>query len=91
MNKLEEKLKTPDDSDFGYFLEVDLKNPHERKEKTKNFPFAPENKVIPKDKYNDYKKNIKPKDYTKVKQLLCDWSDKKDYLVQYKILKIYVR
>ena len=40
--KLEDTLKTPDDSDLGSFIEVDLKYPDNIKEKTKHFPFAPE-------------------------------------------------
>ena len=60
MNWLEEILNTPNDSDIGYFLEVDLKYPDNIKEKTKNFPFCPENKKINPDKYNDYMKKIKP-------------------------------
>ena len=35
--KLENILKTPDDGDIGYFLEVDLKYPDNKKEKTKTF------------------------------------------------------
>ena len=42
--KLEDILITPDNSDIGYFIELDLKYPDNIKEKTKNFPFAPENK-----------------------------------------------
>ena len=77
MNWLEEILNTPDDSDIGYFLEVDLKYPDNIKEKTKNFPFCPENKKIDPDKNNDYMNKIKPMNYTKSKKLICDWSDKK--------------
>ena len=40
MNWLEVILNTPDDSDIGYFVEVDLKYPDEIKEKTKNFHFV---------------------------------------------------
>ena len=47
MNWLEEILNTPDDSDIGYFVEFDLKYPDNIKEKTKNFPFCPENKIFP--------------------------------------------
>ena len=39
-------LNTSDDSDIGYFIEVDLKYPDNIKEKTKNFPFAPEKKKL---------------------------------------------
>ena len=42
--ELEDIFNTPDDSDIGYFIEVDLKYSHYIKEKTKNFPFAPVNK-----------------------------------------------
>ena len=90
-NWLEEILNTPDDSDIGYFLEVDLKYPDNIKEKTKNFPFCPENKKIDPDKYTDYTKKIKPKNYKKSKKLICDWSDKRKYLIHYRMLKFYVR
>ena len=84
-------LNTPDDSEIGYFLEVDLKYPDDIKQKTKYFPFCPENKKIDPNKYNDYMKKIKPENYTKSKKLICDWSDKKKYLIHYRMLKFYVR
>ena len=89
--KLELILNTPDNSDIGYIIEVDSKYTDNIKEKTKNFPFAPENKVIPKDKYNGYMKKIQPKNYTKNEKLICDWTDKKNCLIQYRMLKFYVR
>ena len=61
------------------------------KEKTKNFPFCPENKKINPDKNNDYMKKIKSESYTKSKKLICDWTDKKKNLIHYRMLKIYVR
>ena len=92
MNWLEKILNTPDDSDIRYFIEVDFRYPNNIK-KTKNVPFCPENRIIHKDKYNDneYMKQIKPKNYAKSKKLICDWSDKKNYLVHYRMLKFYVR
>ena len=33
----------------------------------------------------------KPKNYTKSKELFCDWTDKKKYLIHYRMLKFYVR
>ena len=89
--KLEDILNTPDDSDMGYFIEVDLKYPNNIKEKTKNFPFCPENKKINPDDFNDYMKEIKPDTYIQNKKLICDWSDKKNYLVHYRMLKFYLR
>ena len=58
--ELEDILNTPDDIDIGYFIEADLIYPDNIKEKTKNFPFAPVNKKINRDNYNDYMKEIKP-------------------------------
>ena len=88
---LDKILNTPDDSEIGYFLEVDLKYPDDKKQKTKNFPFCPENKKINPNKYNEYMKSIKPENYTKSKKLICDWSDKKKYLIHYRMLKFYLR
>ena len=73
--KLEEILNTPDDSDIGYFIEVDLKNPDNIKQKTKNFPFAPENKKIILDEFIDLMKELKLDTYTQTKNLICGWSD----------------
>ena len=91
MNKVEEILINPDDPDIGYFVEADLRYPDNAKEKTKNFPFCPENKVISKDKYTDQMKKIKPEKYTKSKKLLFDWTDKKKYPIHYRLVKFYVR
>ena len=69
---LEEILNTPDDSDIGYFLEVDLEYPHNIRQKTKHFPFAPENKSSSKDVFGPYVKSIMPKNYVSHKKLICD-------------------
>ena len=90
-NWLEEILNTPDDSEIGYFLEVDLKYPDDIKQKPKYFPFCPENKKINPNKYNEYMESIKPENYTKSKKLICDWTDEKKYLIHYRMLKFYVR
>ena len=87
---LEDILNTPDDSDIGYFIELDLTYPNIIKEKTKNFPFAPMNKKIDPDNFNDYMKEIKPDNYTSTKKLIFDWSDKKNYLIHYWMLKFYI-
>ena len=44
MEKFEEISNTPDDSDIGYFIEVDMKYPDKIKQKTKNFTHCPEKK-----------------------------------------------
>ena len=52
---------------------------------------APVNKKINPDDFSDYMKEIKPGTYNQTKKLICDWSDKKKYLVHYGMLKFYVR
>ena len=89
--KLEDILNTLHDSDIGYFVEADLIYPDNIKEKTKNFPFAPVNKKINPDNFNDYMKEIKPDTYIQTSKMMCDCSDKKNYLVHYRMLNFYVR
>ena len=88
---IETILSTPDDSEIGYFVEVDLKYPDEIKDKTKIFPFCPENKFSPIDNFTDYMDLNKPESYVKCKKLICDWTDKQKYLVHYRLLKFYVK
>ena len=88
--KLEELLSNPDDNDFGYFIESDLKYLDNLKEQTKCFPFAPESKKVNPDVFNDYLKGIKPDTYTRTKKLICDWSDKRNYLVHYRMLNFMI-
>ena len=65
---LEDILNTPDSLDMGYLLEVDLKYPHNIRQSTKHFPFAPENKIIHKDDFIEHVKKIKPKFYIPYKK-----------------------
>ena len=88
---LEDTINTPDDSDIGYFAEVNLEYPDNTKEKTKSFPFASVNKKVNPNKFSDYMKEIKLDTYIQTKKLICDWSDKKNYLVPYRMLKFYLR
>ena len=53
---LEEILNTLDDADTGFFIEVDSKNPKNTRQKTKNFPFCPENEIIKKDIFIEHMK-----------------------------------
>ena len=50
---IETILSNPDDSEIGYFVEVDLIFSDEIKDKAKNFPFCPENKFSPTDQFTD--------------------------------------
>ena len=50
---LNEILNNPDNSDVGYFLEVDSSYPCNIRQKTKHFPFCPENKSVSKNDFHD--------------------------------------
>ena len=49
------------------------------------------NKKINPDDYNDYLKGIKPDTYIQTSKLICDWSNKKNYLIHYRMLKFYIK
>ena len=89
--ELEYILNTPDDSDIGYFVEVELKYPDNIKEKSKHFPIAPVNRKSNPNEFSDFMETIIPDTCTQNKKLICDCSDKKNYLVLYRMLNFYVR
>ena len=43
------------------------------------------------DDFSDYMNEIKPDTCTQTKKLISDWSDKKNFLIHYRMLKFYVR
>ena len=87
--KLRDILNTPDDSDIGFFIEVDPKYPDEIKEKTINFPFC--SYISPKNRFCNYMSDIKPDNHIQHKKLTCDWTDRKKYLIHYRMLKFFRR
>ena len=60
LNKI---INTPDDNDIGYFSDVDLSHPYNKRQKTKHFSFCPEKKSLSKGDFSDYVKKIKPRNY----------------------------
>ena len=72
--ELEDILNTEDDSDLGYSFEVDLKFSGEMKEEI-HFPFCPENKVRPQDKFSDVMNEMISQTCTPRKKLFSDWPD----------------
>ena len=46
------------------------------KKKTKQFPYAPENKVSPLDKFGYYMNEMKTDFCRNLKKLICDWTEK---------------
>ena len=81
VNKLEDIFITSDDSDIGYFVEVDLRYTDEIKEKIKHFPLLQKINYVMKINLCDYMKKIKPDTFTQNKKLICDWTNKMKYLI----------
>lgn len=66
-------MAIPDDSEIGYIFEVDLEYPQHLHDLHKDYPFCAENRTVPNTK-ND-------------KKLLLTVSDKKEYIIHYRMLK----
>ena len=88
---INEVLSTHDCSNIGYVLIVDLIYPDNIKYKSTNFPFCPENKSINPDNYTEYMKEHEPKPHRPTNKLMCDQTNKEDYIVHYRNLKFYLR
>ena len=70
----------------GYLFSVDLHIPKELHNYMNNYPPCPENIVIQKEYLSEWQKE----DYktSKVKKLCCTFNDKKNYVINYRYLKL---
>ena len=82
-------LDIKDDAKIGYTFSVDLHYPKKLHDLHNNYPLAPENKTIKKEWLNDWQQE----DYneSKIEKLITNFYDKKDYVVSYRILKLYLQ
>lgn len=93
-------LKVPDDSQKGYLLSVDLEYPKALHDLHNDFPLAPEKKHIPNDQLSPYAQRLWLQQHAsasgkiigrcKQEKLITDLSDKKEYVVHYRNLKLYI-
>ena len=88
----EDILSTPDDNEYGYFLECDLEYPVEIKEKTENFPLCPEDqtKADP-NLISDYMNSVKQTNYKPTPKLMCDVTNKQKYMMHHRVFKFHIR
>jgi hypothetical protein len=88
----EEIFAIPDDSGIGYFQEVDLDYPENIKFKTITMPFCPENIFIEDENVSPYQiKLLESKKRPKVNKLILSQTDKKNYIVHHRVLKLYLQ
>ncbi|KAL9959333.1 hypothetical protein ACROYT_G032647 [Oculina patagonica] len=88
-----EIMKKQDWTKTGWILEVDLDYPAELHEEHNSYPLAPEKKIIDETLYSPYQKRLKEKLDHKPpseKKLVLTLQDKKNYVVHYKNLKLYI-
>ena len=88
---MKDTLISPDDSDVGYSIQSDLSYPDIMKEKTRNYPFSPGKNISPQDKFTDSLRKWKPNTYTRNRKLICDWTDKKNILIHFRMLNFWRR
>ena len=80
----------PDKNEFGYFIECDLEYPVEIKEKTKNFPFCPYQSKADLDLFSAYMNNVNQPNYKPTPKLMCDVTNKSNYMIHYRMFKFYL-
>jgi len=82
-------LNIKDNAKIGYTFSVDLHYPKKLHDLHNNYPLAPENKTIKKEWLSDWQQE----DYneSKIEKLITNFYDKKDYVVNYRTLKLYLQ
>ena len=78
--------KITGNEDTGYILDVDLIVP--KTDKFKNYPLAPESKIIKNEQLSEYSKSLNEK-IAETSKLILDFQDKKNYVVHIKNLIYY--
>ena len=82
----EKIMNLNDEAETGYLLQVDLKIPHEKHDYFNDYPLCPENISIKKTDLNGWQQeNYKE---SPVKKLCLTLYDKKDYIINYRYLKL---
>ena len=87
---LEEILATPNDSDVGYIVDVDLDYPDELHDAHSDYPLAPSKEEIPDEWLSDYQRELLKSKRPKTKKLVQTLNPKKNYVLHYITLKLYV-
>ena len=86
-------LSIPDDSPYGYILEVDLTYPKHLHDSHSDFPVAPVRRCVSFDELSPYSKSLYHKLGLKgqpTKKLIADLHDKIHYIVHYRNPKLYL-
>ena len=92
MNEIkEDNLSTPDDNEYGYFIECNLEYPAEMKEKTENFPFCPYQTKADTELFTTYMNSVKQPNCKPTEKLICDLTNKQKYMIHYRMFKFFTK
>ena len=84
-------LNTPDDNEYGYFIDCDLEYPVEIEEKTKNFPLCPYQTEPDPNLFSKYMNSVNQPNYKPTEKHICDLTNKQKYMIHYRIFKFYTK
>ena len=101
----EDILNTPDDNEYGYFVECALEYPAEIREKPKTFHFdlikqiqeltdpSKPIKQIQADPelFTTYMNSVKQPNYKPTEKLMCYLTNKQKYMIHYRMFKFYTK
>ncbi|MEO1765344.1 MAG: hypothetical protein AAFR83_26300, partial [Cyanobacteria bacterium J06629_18] len=92
---IEQILQTPNDSDHGFIVEVDLHYPDRLHDGHEDFPLAPTKERIHYKSLSEWQQKLlgemgEKRLYSQGKKLIQSLNDKKNYTVHYITLKVYV-
>ncbi|XP_053209828.1 uncharacterized protein LOC128393656 [Panonychus citri] len=92
---LDDILSTPDDNDYGFFVEVDLEYPPEIHDLHNDYPLAPERREITREELSDYQKSLlvnvesQGVKYRPTPKLMTTFYKKEKMVLHYRTLKFY--
>ena len=90
---IDDVLKTGEDSEHGYILEVDLEYPEDLQDLHNDYPLAPESLVVANELFSSYQKDLINKLGStggNVSKLVPNLMDKEKYILHYRNLQLYV-
>ena len=88
---MEDSLQIPDNNAYGFFIECDMLYPADIKEKTENFPFCPYQTKADPNLFSDYMNSVKQPKYKPASKLMCDVTNKNNYMMHYRMFKFYTK
>jgi ribosome-binding factor A len=92
---MEVVMKTAEDANTGYILEVDLEYPKHLHDAHSDYPLAPETMSVPEEWLGDYQQNLNKKlndgKYFECNKLVPNLRNKEKYIVHYRNLQQYVK